>query len=167
MRGLWKCSGTAASTMAHPIPVPVMQPTSLTSANSALLTLAGGSPARQNAAPAPSVDLQSVHNGPGSAPASEPPSDVVTLPDGPCAKATVVSVVVNLERFVGRTSPIDTYELHQKCLDPNHQMFGRSGQRAEEDNLMQAGVIHDDVRRVILASLRGDGFDWEVRNPLG
>jgi hypothetical protein len=101
-------------------------------------------------------------------PATESGMDVVTLPDGSrYPLSTVRTVWMNLEAFVERTTAIDTYELHQKCLNPNHEMFGRSGQQAEEYNLTSGGRMHDDVRSIILASLHGDGLEWELKNPLG
>lgn len=103
-----------------------------------------------------------------SEPATESGLEVVTLPNGSrYPVSTVTTVWANLEAFVERTTAIDTYELHQKCLDPNHEMFGRSGQQAEKYSLISGGRMHDDVRSIILASLHGDGLQWELKNPLG
>lgn len=93
--------------------------------------------------------------------------DMVTLANGSSvSKAALVSVTMNLKLFFKRGDAIELYELHEKCLNPEHRMYGQTGEVAEAHALLSNGQMHADVRNIIMSSLHGSDFTWGLKNPL-
>lgn len=98
-------------------------------------------------------------------------SGTVTLRTGAEAPASVVRVVMlSLDKLMD-THPIAVYELAEACRDPQHVMFGRTGEVAAEIGLIElrddgTAEMHDVTRDIILAATVPAGLDIELRDPV-
>ncbi|HEU5122062.1 MAG TPA: hypothetical protein VFT59_04400 [Candidatus Saccharimonadales bacterium] len=67
--------------------------------------------------------------------------------------------------------PMAFLELVLACRDRSHVLFGQAGQFLKEAGLVSAidengcADIHDDVRRVVLAMVEGDGAEMRLVSP--
>ena len=66
-----------------------------------------------------------------------------------------------------KEKPIVAYELVMKCRDPNHKLFGRSGEVLKSLALLEAdGQPHDVLRDIVLSATSGDGLQMALGSPL-
>lgn len=77
----------------------------------------------------------------------------------PIIRVTYLSLRSLLE-----TEPIAFSELASLAQDPQHTLFGRSAQILQNHGLLDAtGQLHEAVRRITLASTKGEGLDLALR----
>lgn len=76
----------------------------------------------------------------------------------PLETAIKMSVELIFERH-----PIAFYELVQVCRDPDHKLFGNTGEILEAYSLLQEGTSrpHTAVKEVVLANTKGEGLNME------
>lgn len=76
----------------------------------------------------------------------------------PLEKVIKMSVGLIFEKY-----PIAFYELVEVCREPNHKLFGNTGEILEQYNLLQDGTQrpHTAVKEVVLANTKGEGLGLE------
>ena len=86
-------------------------------------------------------------------------------------EALVTTVTMLLEEMLeeGASGGLELYELHQKCLNPSHEIFSEAQAVSLKDKyLMRAdGTIDEPVKNIVLSSVKGEGLGIELANPLG
>jgi hypothetical protein len=66
-----------------------------------------------------------------------------------------------------KKKPIVMYELHQKCLDNNHKLFGNSGADLRALSLVQDDdSVHGSIRNVVLSAMTGEGLSLTLVSPI-
>jgi hypothetical protein len=77
----------------------------------------------------------------------------------PLLNVTLMSVGMLFE-----TEPVAFYELVQLCRDPEHKLFGNTGDKLKSLSLIQDnGQSHNSVREIVLKYTDGDGLDMVWR----
>ena len=77
-------------------------------------------------------------------------------------QSLIVATVLNLERLI-ETDTIAAYELVELCRDRDHKLWGQTGETLLLSGLIESdGQPHDEIRRIVLAAIAGDGFDLRL-----
>ena len=56
------------------------------------------------------------------------------------------------------TGAVACIELLERARDPEHEMFGNTGETLTWYGLLHGGQIHDAIRDIVLASFKGESF---------
>lgn len=82
------------------------------------------------------------------------------------AAETLAMVKISLKTLLA-TDPITLIELLRKCQNPNHDMFGGTKDKAESLNLTSGGVVHEDIKNIVLSSVRQvNKFEIAIDDPV-
>jgi len=66
-----------------------------------------------------------------------------------------------------RENPIAFYELVMKCRNPEHELFGNTGEVLSPLNLIQPnGHVHDGIRNIVLSATEGEELDMTLGSPV-
>lgn len=100
------------------------------------------------------------------------PIETVTLRNGVSeAKALVVTTMMALERLLDSGQGIRFYELVMLCRDPDHNIFGNSGEKLAELGLVDvvpghAPKVPDSIRNIVLSAVHGVDASMALQSPL-
>ena len=94
-------------------------------------------------------------------------TEIVTLTSGAqVPRPALVATLMNAEELAV-TNPIAFYELVQAARNPDHQMFGNTGEVVAKWGMGDsAGGVNSTVCEVIAAAVVGDNFDLRFVNPI-
>lgn len=103
----------------------------------------------------------------GGEPEQNPALEMVKLKGGAeVARAILITVTIRLENLMAK-NPIGFYELVQLARNPKHKLFGNTrGDLANLALVDDDGIMHEEVRKVILASVEGDDLKMTLVNPV-
>jgi hypothetical protein len=63
--------------------------------------------------------------------------------------------------------PIAFYELVQVCKNPNHKLFGKTGEILGRFAIVQPdGGVHDSIRNIVLSAVEGEDYSIQLTNPV-
>jgi len=74
----------------------------------------------------------------------------------------LVAVVRKALQGLLERNPVCFYEVVMTARDREHQMWGNTGQIAEDFGLLQGGEMHSSTRNAILASTEGNGLELRM-----
>jgi hypothetical protein len=93
--------------------------------------------------------------------------ETVTLHTGHVhAKSQVVLVGMLLSNMLDKGEGIAFYEAVMLARNPNHRLFGNTGEKLTSFGILQNGRMHDATREIIVASVEGEGLSMRLRSPL-
>lgn len=95
---------------------------------------------------------------------------IIKLRNGAEEAASLVMVTMMSFNRLVEEKPIVAYELVTLCRDPNHQLFGKTGDDLAALSLVQKSsdgyIVHNSVRNIVLSAAEGDGFDMQFVSPV-
>ena len=98
--------------------------------------------------------------------------EMVTLRNGASESKVLVNMVISsLKGLLDNGQNIRLYELVMLCRDPNHNIFGNSGEKLAELSLIkitpgQPPKVHDSIRSIVLSAVCGEDAEMTIRSPL-
>lgn len=96
--------------------------------------------------------------------------EIANLKNGSSELLSVVKIVtMHLKELMsGMPGVITVFELHSKCVNPQHEIFSKDHfDLLISLGLIQAdGLIHSSIRNIVLSSFEGEGFDLALINPI-
>jgi GTPase Era involved in 16S rRNA processing len=90
----------------------------------------------------------------------------VTLRTGKEVPEAMVQVTMMSLRLLMESDTVAFYELVMLARNPQHELWGGTGDRLEELSLASDGKLHDITRDVILAATEGEELGLRLVNPV-
>lgn len=86
----------------------------------------------------------------------------VVLKNGKTVAQTLAAAVFMTLQRLRDNDPILLYEAREAAHRPSYRPLGTYGAKLDELSLTEDGVMHDDVRAVILSAIEGEVW-WDMR----
>jgi hypothetical protein len=82
------------------------------------------------------------------------------------ADVLVTATMVSLYQL-WKKKPIVMYELHQKCLNNDHKLFGNAGADLRDLNLINDDdSVHGSIKNIVLSAMTGEGLSLTMVSPI-
>ena len=89
------------------------------------------------------------------------------LKNGTVEAEVLITVTMTSLYKVWTEKPIVLYELHQKCLNKDHKLFGMSGETLKDLSLINSdGSIHNSIKNIVLSAMTGECLNLALTNPI-
>lgn len=82
-------------------------------------------------------------------------------------KSLVSMILFTLKDMWSKGEVTTVYELAMLCRDPEHKLFGDTGDVLKKLSLVQPdGRVHDSIRNIVLSAVEGEGLDMRLQSPI-
>lgn len=67
----------------------------------------------------------------------------------------------------GVAGALAVYDLHEKCKNPDYEIFGPNIEPLENLHLIDSnGTIHNSIKNVVLSAVEGEGMEMALGSPV-